>query len=104
MKVLTVTSADQISSDIQRDIHYALRMEHHTDYVFRDDEASHYAATISVQDPEPVIENMVRHSVEVPDYTIIIHSIDMEANRAERLTVRNGEILNKQEGNWEWGG
>ncbi len=104
MKVLTVTSADPIAPDIQRDIHYALGMEHHTDYVFKDEEASHYAATISVRDPGPVIEKMVRNSVEVPDYTIIIHSLDMEVNKAERLTIRNGKILKKQEGNWEWGG
>ncbi|MFC2089692.1 hypothetical protein ACFLT1_02865 [Bacteroidota bacterium] len=102
MKVLTVKSEETIPSDIQRDIHYALRMEHHTDYVFKDEDAAQYAATISLQDPVPVIRQIIEHSVEVSDYTIIIHCLDMDANQAERLTIRNGEILKKQEGSWEW--
>ena len=46
MKVLTIKSTETIPDNIQMDIHYSFRMEHHTDNVFRDEGATVYAVTI----------------------------------------------------------
>jgi len=102
MKVLTVKTIESMSSDIQRDIHYILRMEHHTDYVFKDDKASQYSATITMADTTEVIDKIIANSAKIPEYTIEIDDLDMEKNHIARLTIKNGNVINRRQGSLEW--
>ena len=101
MKVLTVKTVESVSPDIQRDIHYTLRMEHHSDYVFKDMEDSIYSATISLDDSEKTIGIIVENSAKIPEYTIEIDNLDMEKSTIERILVKNGKILQRKTGDWE---
>lgn len=102
MKVLTVKTLETLSPEIQRDIHYTLRMEHHTDHIFRDKEASQYSATISIDDPDSVIRIITEKSAEIPEYTLVVDRLDMEANTVERRTIRAGNVIAQKSGNLEW--
>ena len=102
MKVLTVKTIEQLSPEIQRDIHYTLRMEHHTDHIFRDTKAAQYSATISIEDPDPVIGVIVEKSAEIPEYTLLVDRLDMEENTIERKTIKAGKVIEKRSGTLEW--
>ncbi len=104
MKVLTVKTLETLSPDIQKDIHYTLKMEHHTDYVFKDYEHSQYSATISMKDTSGPVAIIIENSSLVPGYTFEIDDLDMEANKIERITVKNGVVLKRKSGTWEWDG
>lgn len=101
MKVLTVKTVESVSTDIQRDIHYTLRMEHQSDYVFKDMEDSIYSATISLEDTERTIGIIVENSSKIPEYTIEIDNLDMEENTIERLLVKDGKVLQRKTGSWD---
>jgi hypothetical protein len=102
MKVLTVKTLETLSPEIQRDIHYTLRMEHHTDHIFRDREASQYSATISIEDPDSVIGIITEKSAEIPEYTLVVDRLDMDENKVERRTIKAGKVIEKRSGNLEW--
>lgn len=102
MKVLTFKTLETLTPEIQRDIHYTLRMEHHTDHIFRDREAAQYSATISIDDPESVIGIIIEKSVEIPEYTLVVDQLDMEANTVERKTIKAGKVIAKRSGSLEW--
>jgi hypothetical protein len=104
MKVLTVTTIEMVSPEIQRDLHYILRMEHHSDYVFKDEVASQYSATISMVDTAEVISKIIECSSDIPEYTIVLNEVDMKANKIERLKIQDGKVLEKKQGTWEWEG
>lgn len=102
MKVLTVKTIETLSPEIQRDIHYTLRMEHHTDHIFRDKGASQYSATISIDDPDSVIDIITEKSAEIPEYTLVVDLLDMEENRVERRTIKAGKVTGQRSGNLAW--
>ncbi|MDF1571923.1 MAG: hypothetical protein P1P82_09930 [Bacteroidales bacterium] len=102
MKVLTVKTIETLSPELQRDIHYTLRMEHHTDHIFRDREAAQYSATISIDDPDSVISIITEKSADIPEYTLVVDRLDMEENTIERRTIKAGKVLEKKTGNLEW--
>jgi len=102
MKVITVKTLEIISPEIQRDIHYALRMEHMSDHIFRDKKADRYSATISVEVAEEAIKTIIEKSVDIPEYTIVIDDLDMDANKFERLVIRNGKLQEKKTGSMTW--
>jgi len=101
MKVLTISTLDVIPPEIQRDIHYTLRMEHHTDYVFKDEEASQYTATISLEDTSEVISKIIEYSSRLSEYTIVVDEVDMHANKTVKYKIQAGKLLEKIEDNWE---
>ena len=102
MKVLTVKTRENISPEIQREIHSILRMEFQSDYVFKDLEDSQYSATISIADTQETIKTIQKNSRKIPEYTLIVHEVDMESNRVERITLKNGEIINQKSSSLEW--
>jgi len=102
MKVITVKSKESLSPDIQRDIHYTLRMEHQSDYVIRDIGDAQYSATISLENPSEAVDLIVSKSSEIPEYTILIDIVDVEANKIERMVVKNGRVEERKSGSWEW--
>lgn len=102
MKVLTVKTRENITPETQREIHSILRMEFQSDYVFKDLEDSQYSATISIADTQDTIKTIQENSRKIPDYTLIVHVVDMEANKVERITLQDGEILNQKSGSLEW--
>ncbi len=102
MRVLTVKTIEQLAPEIQRDIHYTLRMEHHTDHIFRDKKAAQYSATISIADPDPVIDVIIEKSAEIPEYTLQVDRLDMEENSVERKTIKAGKVIEKRSGTLEW--
>lgn len=102
MQVLTVKNLEPVEPAVQRDIHYILRMEQHTDYVFKDKNNTQYASTISMPDTSGAIKTIIEKSTEIPEYTIIMENLDIESRVIERLTVKNGEVIKKQRGEWEW--
>ncbi|HKK63679.1 MAG TPA: hypothetical protein VJ951_14035 [Bacteroidales bacterium] len=102
MQVLTVKNLEEINPDIQRDIHYTLRMEHHTDYVFKDKNSKQYASTITMPDTSGAIKTIIEKSTKIPEYTLILENLDTGSRVIERLTVKNGEVIKKQRGEWEW--
>jgi len=101
MKVLTVKTVESVSPDIQRDIHYTLRMEHQSDYVFKDMEDAIYTATISLENSEKTIETILENSAKIPEYTIEIDNLDMAQNIIERILLKNGKILQRKSGSWD---
>ena len=102
MKVLTIKSTETIPDNIQMDIHYSFRMEHHTDNVFRDEGATAYAVTISLEKTADAIAIIIKNSASFPDFTFMIDDLDMQKNVAERYEVKNGKVLDKKIGAWEW--
>ena len=102
MKVLTVKTLEKLPPETQRDVHYILRMEHQSDYIFRDQEASQYSATVSIDDPEEVIRVITEKSSEIPEYTLMVYVLDIEENKAEHWLIKAGKIEEKKSGNWEW--
>ncbi len=102
MKVLTVKSKEKIPVEIQRDIHYTLRMEHHTDYVITDKEAAAYSATISLDDSKPVIDILVKNSALIPEYTLEVIDLDIEAGKMEKIIVKAGNVISSHNGRMEW--
>jgi hypothetical protein len=98
MSVLTVKTIERLSPEIQRDIHYTLRMEHHTDHIFRDKEAAQYSVTISIDDPESVISIIIEKSAEIPEYTLLVDQLDMDENTYERRTIKAGKIIDVSSG------
>ena len=88
---MTVTTVEVLSSEIQRDIHYTLRMEHHTDYVFKDEEASQYSATISMENTNEVISKIIECSSNILDYTIMLEEVDMQANHIVKYLLEKYE-------------
>ena len=104
MNVLTVKTLELVSQDIQRDIHFTLRMEHHTDYVFKDEEASQYSATISMADTTTVISKIIECSSDIGEFTIVLEDLNLEASKIDRYTIQGGKMIDKKEWNWEWEG
>jgi len=102
MMVLTVKTIETIAPEIQRDIHYTLRMEHHTDHIFRDTKAAQYSATISIAAPGPVISIISEKSAGIPEYSLQVDCMDMEENTVERTTIRAGKVIEKRSGTLEW--
>ena len=68
-------------------------MEFYTDYIFKDEGASQYSATISMKDVSEVIDKIVKQTATVPEYTIIIEVLDGDTDEPEVTFVRNGKIL-----------
>lgn len=102
MKVLTVKTIETLDKENQLDIHYILKMEHYADYVFQDKNSAQYTATISMDDTAPVIEAIIKLTIQLPEYNFVIDNLDMQDDMVERLRVRNGEILEKKTGNMGW--
>lgn len=102
MKVITIKSKESVSPEIQRDIHYTLRMEHRTDHVFRDMGDAQYSATITMENPAEAVESMIKNSEAIPGHELLIDVVDLEANQAERMLVEGGKVLERKTGTWEW--
>jgi len=98
MKVLTVKTIEKIPPPVQRDIHYLFQMEHHTEHIFRDKNAPFYSATISIENPKAVIRLIREKSVEIPEYTIVIEDLDMDADRFERIIIQGGKVKKRSRG------
>lgn len=95
MRVLTVKSNEVMEEKLQTEVHYALGMEHYTDYVFKPRGDQVYSATIVLEDSSEVLDKIVMSSVSFPDMVFMIDDLNMEENSIERYLVRNGEILEK---------
>lgn len=102
MKVLTVNTLETASPEIQLDIHFTLKMEQHTDYIFKDNNSSQYSATISMIDTSEVIKKIIECSADLPEYTLVLDDLDMEENKIERYTIQNGKVSEKKVGSWDW--
>lgn len=102
MNVLTIKSAEEIPADLQTDIHYTFRMEHHTDYILKDRRSSAYSATISIDGTAGVIDVIVRNSSAFPELNFVIDDLDMEEGTLERYFVRNGKITGRKSGSLMW--
>lgn len=102
MQVLTVKTLETISPEVQLDVHYILKMEQHADYVFKDRNANQYSATITLKDASDAISKIIDCSAKIPEYTIILDTLDMEESIIERIIVQNGEIKDKKQGSWDW--
>lgn len=95
MKTLTVETKESLSQEKQRELHSILRMEFYTDYIFSDMESSQYSATISMENIDDVINNIIKNSKKAPDYTIILEILDTKDETSEEVVVKNGEILSQ---------
>ena len=102
MKVLSIHTLEMIPSEVQRDIHYTLRMEHHTVYIFKDENASQYSATISMEDTSKVLEVIVEQTADLPEYTCMIDELDLGSNEITRYQVSKGSIQSQKQGSLTW--
>ena len=102
MRVLTIKSVATVSADIQNEIHFTFGMEHHTDYVFKDKEGAIYSATISLENTEPVIAEIIRKSVDFSDMVFIIDDLDLDNNTIERYKVKDGVCTEHLKSTLDW--
>jgi len=102
MRVLTLRSTTELPFELQSNIHYTFRMEHHTDVILKDRGASIYSSTISMDDPGKVIETIVKHSVKFPDISFLLDDLHLEEGTIRRLTVQNGSITGEKSGELSW--
>ncbi len=102
MKVLTIQTVEKLSPENQRLVNSILRMEFQSDYIFKDENHSQYSATISIEDPTPTIETIIKNSVQIPEYNLIVNILDPDAGEIKQLTIRNGAVEKSKSGSWEW--
>lgn len=102
MKVLTVKTLETMNDDLQLDIHYTLKMEHFTDYVFQDKKSAQYTATISMDDTKDAADAIIKNTTKLPEYNFILDILDMNNENIERLIVNKGVIIEKKNGNLDW--
>ena len=95
MNVLTIKSVDNLSAEMQNEVHHTFGMEHYTDYVFRAKGDQCYSATITMEDTSLVVENIQAHSVSFPDQEFIVDNLDMDNNITARYRIKNGKVLEK---------
>jgi hypothetical protein len=57
-----------------------------------------------MDDTSDVIRKIVESTLELSEYTIVLDNLDLEANKIERYTIKNGKIIEKKTGSWEWDG
>ena len=102
MKVLTIKSSVILEFEKQKEVHFAFRMEHHTDYVFKPRGDQKYSATIVLEDSAPVIEKIIAASVDFPDIPFMIDDLNMEENTIERYHVKEGIVKEQLRSGWKW--
>ncbi len=102
MKVLTITSSDNLESSIQTDVHFTLGMEHYTDYVFKPRNDQKYSATIVLEESDEVIRSVVLRTCSFPENEFLIDDLNMEQNTIERYRIKNGAIVEKLKSGWKW--
>jgi hypothetical protein len=96
MRAITIKSIEVLTEAQQIEVHYAFRMEHHTDYVFKPGEEEVYSATIAIGDSKQVIESVKKGSLNFPDYEFLLEDLDVESNVATTYRFGNGKLLDKK--------
>lgn len=93
MQILTVRSVEKVSNDRKLEIHYAFGMEHHSDYIFKDEESSVYSVTVNLESTSQVIDQIIKNSERFPDVTFVVDDLNIETNEIKKLKISNGEFV-----------
>jgi len=91
MHILTIRTVEELSKDMQLEIHYAFGMEHHSDYIFQDKKSSIYSATINLQSTSQVIAEIIRNSVKFPGITFMVDDLNIDSNKIIKYKICKGE-------------
>lgn len=102
MNVLTVKSSSILDPDKQTEIHHVFGMEHHTEYVFKPREDQKYSATIVLEETGPVVDMVIKATINFPDIGFVIDDLNMEKNQIERYHVREGVVKEQLRSGWNW--
>ena len=102
MRVLTIKSVAPVSAEMQNEIHFTFGMEHHTDYVFKDKVGAIYSATISLENTEHVITEIIKKSINFSEMVFIIDDLDSDKNTIERYKVKDGACDEHLKSTLDW--